>query len=97
MANFERPVLGCIDDKFLEVTNTTRLKALDEIYKIYTYGLLGEKNTLLHLLTPIWKRWKAFLANVIRAKNTTPEKKPADRGNAARPTLLHLWNPIEKP
>ena len=51
-------------------------KALDEIYKMYT---------MLDLSNPIWKPWKALLASVIRAKNTTPEKKPADRGNAARP------------
>ena len=53
------------------------LKALDEIYKIYT---------LLHLLTPIWKPWKALLASVIRAKNTAPEKKPTDHSNAVRST-----------
>ena len=26
--------------------NSTRLKALDEIYKIYTYASLGEKNRI---------------------------------------------------
>ena len=46
LANFERLVLGCI-----EAEVNTRVKALDEIYKIYTYASLGEKNkiyTLLH-------------------------------------------------
>ena len=38
----------------------------------------------LQLLNPIWKPWKTLLASVIRAKNTAPEKKPADRSNAAR-------------
>ena len=39
-------------------------------------------------MTPIWKtmktHWKALLASVIRAKNTAPEEKPADRSNAVR-------------
>ena len=34
-ANFERPVLGCIDAEV-----NTRWKALDEIYKMYTYASL---------------------------------------------------------
>ena len=51
------------------------MKALDDIYKIYT---------LLHLLTPIWKQWNALLASVIQAKNTAPEKKPTDHSNAVR-------------
>ena len=50
-----------------------------EIYKIYTYA------SLLHLLNPIWKPREALLAGAVQAKNTTPEKKPADRSNAARP------------
>ena len=64
-----------------------RWKALDEIYKIYTYASFGDLHlcTLLHLWNPIEKPWKALLASVNRAKNTTPEKKPADRSNAARP------------
>ena len=37
LANFERPVLGCIDAKFCKkIVLNTRLKGLDEIYKIYT-------------------------------------------------------------
>ena len=51
------------------------MEALDEVYKVYT---------LLHCLNPIWIPWKALLASVIWAKNTGPEKKPADRRNAAR-------------
>ena len=35
LANFERLVLGSIEPKFCKLLNT-RLKALDEIYKIYT-------------------------------------------------------------
>ena len=46
MANFERPVLGCIDAKFCKQIVNTHLKALDEIYKIYTYASLGEKNRI---------------------------------------------------
>ena len=45
------------------------MKALDEIWKIYT---------LLHIMNPIWKPWKALLASVIRAKNTTAEKNSAE-------------------
>ena len=36
-------------------SNSTPLKALDEIYKIYTYASFGEKNTLLHLWNLIEK------------------------------------------
>ena len=54
MANFERFVLGCIDAKICKqiLVWIARLKALDEIYKIYT---------LLHLWNPIEKPWKALL------------------------------------
>ena len=45
--NFERLVLGCIDADFLQVN--TRWKALDEIYKIYIYASLGEKNRIILL------------------------------------------------
>ena len=48
----------------------TRLKALDEIYKICT---------LLHLWNSIWKPRKALLASVLRTKHTAPEEKPSDR------------------
>ena len=51
LANFERLVLGCINAKFCK--KNTRLKALDEIFKIYT---------LLQLWTPIWKPRKAPLS-----------------------------------
>ena len=51
------------------------MKALDEIYKIFTF---------LRLVNPIWKPWKALLASVIRAKNTAPETKPTDHSNAVR-------------
>ena len=81
MANFERPALGCIEADFCKwILNTThsstRLKTLDDIHKNYTR---------VHLLNPIRKPWKTFLASVKRAKNTAPEKKQADRSNAARP------------
>ena len=46
----------------------TRVKALDEIYKIYR---------LLHLWNPIEKPRKALLAS------TAPEKKLSDRSSAA--------------
>ena len=51
--NFEGLVLGCIDADFLQVN--TRLKALDKIYKIYTYASLGEKNRIenLHTSAPL--------------------------------------------
>ena len=39
----------------------------------------------MHILNPIRKPRKALLASVIRKKHTAPEKKPADRSNAARP------------
>ena len=42
LANFERPAGGCIEADFLHIN--TRLKALDEIYKIYK---------LLHLWAPL--------------------------------------------
>ena len=61
--------------KFNKIVNT-RLKALDEIYKIYT---------LLHLGTPIWKPRKTLLASVLRTKLTAPETKPSGRSEAARP------------
>ena len=35
-ANFERPVLGCIEAEFCKCILNTPLKALDEIYKILT-------------------------------------------------------------
>ena len=34
LANFERLVLGCIEAEFCKYIVNTRLKALDEIYKI---------------------------------------------------------------
>ena len=46
LTNFERPVLGCIDANFCKLILDTRLKALNEIYKIYT---------LLYLWNPIEK------------------------------------------
>ena len=46
LANFERPVLGCIDAKFSSKYSFEKMKALDEIYKIYTR---------LHLWNPIEK------------------------------------------
>ena len=61
----------------------TRLKALDEIYKIYT---------LLHLGTPIWKPKKALLASVLRTKLTAPETKPSGRSEAARSSGKKVHN-----
>ena len=52
----------------------TRLKALDEIYKIYT---------LLQLWNPIEKPWQALRASVLRTRKTAPEKKLSDRGSYA--------------
>ena len=46
LANSERPVLGCIEAKFCNEILNTRAKALDEIYKSYTYASLGEKNRI---------------------------------------------------
>ena len=39
LANFERIVLGCIEAEFYKQILNTRLKALDEIYKIYKFFL----------------------------------------------------------
>ena len=50
------------------------MKALDEIYKIYT---------LLHLWNPIEKPRKALRASVLRTKHTAPEKKLSDRSSDA--------------
>ena len=36
LAYFERLVLGCVEADFCKEVLNTRLKALDEIYKIYT-------------------------------------------------------------
>ena len=54
----------------------------DPFSKIYYLPTLSEH---MHIFKTISKSREALLASVIRAKNTTLEKKPADRSNAARP------------
>ena len=80
MANPERPVLGCIEAKFCKSILNTRVKPLDEIYKIYTLLRPFESYVKNHE--------KRFWQTIIRAKNRTPEKKPADRNNAARSVVM---------
>ena len=46
VGNFDKPVLGCIDTDFCKQILNTRWNALDEIYKIYIYASLGEKNRI---------------------------------------------------
>ena len=54
------------------------MKALGEIYKIYTF---------LHLWNPIEKPWEALRASVLRTKHTAPEKNLSDFCTLG---LLHL-------
>ena len=101
MANFWQTLRGpfsAVSKPILQVN--TRLKALKEIYKIYSLfrSQFLKANARLkaldkiykiykpvHLWNPIWKPRKTLMASVIRTKHTAPEKKPADRSNAARP------------
>ena len=62
------------------------------------FKLEDTQTSLEHLENPIGKTMKSAVARVNRVKNKTPEKKPADRRNAARPggsreEKVHLENP----
>ena len=56
------------------------MKALDEIYKVYTS---------LHLWNPIENPLKTLRASVLRTKHTAPEKELSDRS-------IEAWGSSEK-
>ena len=62
----------------------TRLKALDEIYKAYTYAPLGEKNRIENEMMKMYTNKKYYTYASLGEKNKMY-------------TLLHLLNPKEKP
>ena len=65
--------------RFLQVNTSTRVKALDEIYKIYTP---------LHLGNLKEKPWKALRASVLRTLHRSEFKNSAK----CRQPLSHFWN-----